>query len=189
MNMFGKPHQAAKGKLLIANPFMADPNFKRSVVVLAEHNADGTVGFVLNHRLDVKLNDVAADLPVFDTHLFYGGPVQMDTLHFLHAYGELVPDCQEVCEGVFWGGNTEALKVLLDNGQVKPDGIKFFAGYSGWAPKQLDGELDGKSWIITPAESGIVFEQNPDNLWRRTLRSMGEEYAMMANFPEDPRLN
>jgi putative transcriptional regulator len=187
--MFGKPNQAAKGKLLIANPFMQDPSFKRSVVVLVEHNTDGTVGFVLNHPLEVKLNDAASDFPQFDTQLFFGGPVQLDSLHYLHAYGDMLPGSMEICDGVFWGGNVEALKVLINANSLNPDGIKFFAGYSGWAPRQLDGELEGKSWIIAPAESGIVFETNPDNLWRRTLRSMGDEYAIMANFPEDPRLN
>jgi len=188
-DVFGKPHEAARGRLLIANPFLQDPSFKRSVVLLTEHSADGSVGFILNHPVDIQLNDAARDFPALASTLHYGGPVELDSLHFLHRLGDVLEGAIEVCEGVFWGGHVAMLKALIRRGGVQPNDIRFFVGYSGWSPGQLHEELTQKSWIVADTDAEIVFENNPDKLWQRVLRSMGQAHVMISNFPEDPSLN
>jgi len=179
-----------KGVLLLSEPFMLDPNFKRSVVFLSEHNEeDGTVGFILNKSMNMTLEEVMPDVDNFKAELFYGGPVQPDTLHFLHNLGDLLEGSVHVIDDVYWGGNFEELKVMIQQKVVSPDNFKFFLGYSGWSPGQLEDELKEKSWIITKAISDYVFKNMPQSLWKKVLQNMGGEYKLIATFPEDPTLN
>jgi len=178
-----------QGCLLISEPFLPDQNFKRSVVLMCEHNEEGSAGFVLNDPMGIPLKEVLSDLPVFDTKIYSGGPVQTDTLHFLHTLGDELEDSIRVMEGVYWGGNFETLKILLGSKRIKPDQVKFFLGYSGWSPGQIDDEMEMKSWIITKGVQADVFTEDADELWKTVLRNMGKEYEIVANFPEDPNLN
>jgi putative transcriptional regulator len=103
--------------------------------------------------------------------------------------GEKLNECKEIVPGVYWGGKYNKLRHLIDTGQVKPDQIRFYAGYSGWDPKQLKHELKEKSWLLSQANKRFSFHENPKILWSDVLRSMGNEFAVLANFPEDPTLN
>jgi putative transcriptional regulator len=178
-----------RGKLLISEPFLTDPYFGRSVVLLSEHNDDGTVGFILNKPTEVKLNQAVNDFPQFDVPLYFGGPVQTDVLQYIHKLGNKIEGSREIIKGIYWGGDLEILKLLMDTHQIDPSDIRFFVGYSGWDPKQLDSELKQKSWIVSGANKEITFSKSPQSLWREVLRSMGREYAIIANFPQDPSLN
>jgi putative transcriptional regulator len=180
---------ATTGSLLISEPFLLDSYFKRSVVLVSENDPGGTLGFILNKPTDVKLNDAVEDFPEFDTPLYFGGPVETDTLFYIHTLGEKLEGAKEIVKGVFWGGNYETLKFLIDTKQVMKNQIRFYAGYSGWEPKQLDHELKEKSWLLSNANEQFTFFDNPKVLWSQVLRSMGHEYAILANFPEDPSLN
>ncbi len=93
-----------RGKVLIAEPFMLDPNFKRAVVLLCEHQQEGSLGFILNKSLDMKINDLIAEFPKFDATVFYGGPVQTDTVHYIHNVGDLLNNSNGIIDGVFWAG-------------------------------------------------------------------------------------
>lgn len=177
------------GRLLVANPFLPDNNFRRTVVLIAEHNDDGTVGFVINKPVELRIAEVVNDFPDVDCPLAYGGPVQLDTLHFLHHRPELFDPCTPIADGVCWGGDFNTLRVGLDTGVLSPAEVRFFVGYAGWAPTQLAEEIANESWIVTPANRELVFTHDPDTLWRRILRQMGEDYVHIANFPEDPRMN
>jgi putative transcriptional regulator len=180
----------SKGILLIAEPFMWDPNFKRTVTLICEHNNDhGTFGFVLNRPLEMKLHEAIQGIKKFDARLHYGGPVELDTLHFLHRLGDSIEGTVEVVEGIYWGGNFEQLKYLINSGTVSPSDFRFFLGYSGWSAGQLEEEMKQYSWIIHQAESRHVFSVNSSQLWKTTLREKGGEYAQMANYPEDPSFN
>lgn len=182
--------QPEKGSLLIAEPFLWDPNFKRTVTLICEHDEEhGTFGFVLNRPLEMKLNDAIQGIKKFNARLYYGGPVQLDTLHFLHRLGEEMEGAVKVCEGVYWGGNFEQLKAIINQGTAIPTDFRFFLGYSGWAAGQLHEEMRQLSWIVHPADARHVFSNNPANLWKEVLREMGGEYAQMVNFPEDPSYN
>ena len=176
------------GKFLLSEPFMADPHFKRSVVLLCEHDKEGSVGFIVNKPLDTKIEDV---MPIFDNldlPCHYGGPVGVDSLHFLHRLSDL-DGAKEVVPGLFWGGNFEALRLLVQSGQVTDEDIKFYLGYSGWSPGQLETEMEKNSWILAEAGMSDLFNSDMGSLWKDILTKLGGEYKMMSNFPEDPSLN
>lgn len=177
-----------KGYFLLSEPFLSDPTFKRSVILLTEHNKEGSVGFILNKDTGLNINELIDDFPEFNCKVFEGGPVQRDTLHFIHKMGDIIDDCHEVCEGVYWGGNFETLKTLIQNKIIKSNDILFFLGYSGWSPRQLRNEIKENSWILTPATQKFIFSKKL-NLWKDILKTLEQKYAIMANFPEDPSLN
>jgi len=174
----------AVGRLLIAEPFLSDPGFSRTVILLCEHNENGTVGFVLNkpsaHRLKDLLPEIVSPvLPVFD-----GGPVQKDTLHMLHAMpGEM--GGHEVLPGVYWGASYEDLNRVM---QAAPQ-LKTFLGYSGWDVGQLDAELEQGSWLVADASKELIFDVQPGLVWQSAIRSLGSEFAYMAHMPPHPQMN
>ena len=177
-----------KGKLLISAPFLSDV-FKRSVVYLTEHNDKGSVGFIINKPLDVKISSVIEDFPEFDAKVYYGGPVQQDMLNFFHRAGDLVPGGVELKDGIFWGGDFETLKVLAECGDLKQEDFRFFLGYAGWSPNQLDEELKLNSWFVKDSAIDNVFNVEPDALWQTVLKEMGGEYKIISTFPENPSVN
>ncbi|MEZ5014674.1 MAG: YqgE/AlgH family protein [Chitinophagales bacterium] len=178
------------GHLLLSEPFMLDPNFKRTVVMLCEHaETDGTVGFILNRPLHIKVCDALLDFDAVENELFYGGPVAQDTLHYLHRRGDLIEDSMHIIDGVYWGGNFEQISGLLRDGQMDQKDIKFFLGYSGWSPGQLIDEMTENAWIVTPASSKYIFDTLDKELWKRVLNDLGGEYGQLVHYPEDPQLN
>jgi len=178
-----------KGRLLISEPFLPDPNFERTVVLLCEHNEEGSFGFVLNKPAIVKVNDVMEELKNFSHDIFIGGPVQQDTLHFIHRNKE-IESGTEVIKDIFWGGNFENVLFLSDTQQLLSSHIKFFLGYSGWGPGQLDEELEENSWIVCDfVTEELMFETEPAGMWRKALGNMGGRFAVYANYPLDPNLN
>lgn len=179
-----------KGRLLIAEPFMQDPHFKRSIVFICEHNSDGTVGLVINKTVGLQINEVLDDFPPFDAEVFLGGPVQAQRLFFIHKKGDLIPKSILVQGDIYWSGEFSILKELIQKGLITPNDIRFFLGYSGWEPEQIIGELKEESWLISPSSSELLFgETDPDDLWAAVLKEKGDQFAMMANFPEDPSFN
>ena len=186
MKKLKKPIQ---GSLLISEPFLLDSYFKRAVVLLSEHDEKGTLGFILNKPTDVMLNDAVEDFPDFNVPLYFGGPVDTDTLFYVHTLGSKLEGAKEILPGLWWGGDYDQLKFLVDTKQIEKENIRFYAGYAGWEPKQLDTELKDKSWVVSDLANDFTFFDNPKTLWSQVLRSMGNEYAIIANFPEDPNLN
>lgn len=179
-----------KGDLLISEPFLPDPNFERTVILVCEHNEEGSFGFVLNKPSLMKFEDVLEEVGEFDATLFVGGPVQQNTMHFVHRVGELLEGSVSIGQGLFWGGDFEQLKELINTKQIDPSDFKFFLGYSGWGEKQLKEELKQNSWIISPnATPEKIFEYDPEKLWRDVLKEMGGKFKMFSNYPDDPRLN
>jgi len=178
-----------KGKILISEPFLVDYYFKRSVVLLAEHNEEGSFGLIINKPVDIILSDILKDFPVFDTPVFLGGPVKTDSLYFIHTLGKEIENSLEITEGLYWGGEIEHVKELITIGKVQPNEIKFFVGYSGWVSKQLEGELARNSWLVANTNARQVMKSNPENLWNDTVNNMGSDYAYWTNFPTDPTHN
>jgi putative transcriptional regulator len=178
-----------KGRLLISEPFLPDPNFERTVVLLCEHNAEGSFGFVLNKPSTFRLPDVIEDLGGLDTQVFVGGPVQQDTLHYIHRNLTL-ENAVEIASNINWGGDFESLMSLCDTRQVGANDIRFFLGYSGWGPGQLDSELEQDSWIVCDfVTDQLLFDTEPSVLWKKALDSMGGRFSVFSNYPVDPRLN
>jgi len=179
-----------KGDLLISEPFLADPNFSRTVILLCEHNEEGSFGFVLNKPAQVILKELIEGAGDREDGIYIGGPVQQNTLQFIHKNDRLIEGGIEVSEGIFWGGNFEQMLAMMESNLIQPMDIKFFIGYSGWAAGQLKGELEIKSWIISRNVSiNQVFDTDVESLWKEVLNTMGGKYKIVANFPVDPRLN
>lgn len=176
------------GAILVAQPPMADPNFRRTVVLLCEHTTEGSFGLVLNRPTGLALSQAAAEPLPFDADLWLGGPVQPDTLHYLHPYGDL-DGSLPVHDGVFWGGSFEELRAGVEGGWLHAERVRFFVGYSGWGGGQLDAEVDEGTWIVLDGTPDLVFADGTDALWRQVLRQLGGEYALLSTFPDDPRMN
>ena len=181
--------EPAAGVLLIADPFLKDPNFMRTVVFLTEHRDDGTIGFVINRQYENTLDELLPEVEGHPIPVYYGGPVQMNTIHFLHSRPDLVPDGVEIMTGVFWGGDFDAVMLHLKDGSLDPNDIRFFIGYSGWGNGQLDGEMTEKTWLTVEATNSLVFHPNAEEIWKDSLKHLGGDYEMMINFPIDPQLN
>jgi len=181
--------QPAPGILLIADPFLKDPNFLRTVVFLCEHKEEGSFGFVLNRKYENTLDELIPGLEDLKLPVFYGGPVQMDTIHFLHQYPDEIPGGEEVIKGVYWGGDFERVVEMLKTGAADPDKIRFYIGYSGWSDGQLNSELEEKSWLTVAGTRKLIFHRNYQEIWKDSLKQLGGDYEMMINFPIDPQLN
>ena len=180
--------ELSKGKLLVSAPFLNDI-FKRSVILITEHTEDGSVGFIINKPTDFKLHEVIEDFPEFDAKIFLGGPVQQNTLNFIHKSDIQLEGSFEIAEGIYWNGNFEILKILIENGSLNPDDFRFFLGYSGWSPDQLENEIKGNSWYINNPTPENLFDDDSGKLWSKVLKSMGKEYSIISTFPEDPSVN
>jgi putative transcriptional regulator len=177
------------GKLLIADPFLKDPNFMRTVVFMCEHKDEGSFGFVLNKKHDQHLGELLQGYETSTFPVYYGGPVQLDTLHFLHQRPDLIPGGFEVINGIYWGGDFEAVLDLMKGDELTEKDIRFFIGYSGWGEGQLDEEMKIKSWITTDGTKRLIFRSNIDDTWKDSLKQIGGDYVQLINYPIDPQLN
>ncbi len=181
--------EPAENILLIADPFLKDPNFMRTVVYLCRHSEEGSFGFVLNKMFEQTLDELINGLEGIEIPVYYGGPVQTDTIHYLHQYPDLIPECYQVSDEIYWGGDFETVKELLRNNRIDRNKIKFFIGYSGWEKEQLTQELTESSWLTVSANRKLVFETDIDEVWKESLKHLGGKYEMLINYPIDPQLN
>lgn len=178
-----------KGKLLLSEPFLSDPNFDRTVILLCEHNEEGSFGFILNKPSNVNLPDIIDEIDNFEDSVYIGGPVQNNTLHYIHRFPGLVGG-QEIMNGLYWGGDFKQLVTMLNEHKISQDDIRFFVGYSGWEKGQLDEEMEKKSWIVADLiDLDIVFHKTDNDSWKSILKSLGGKFSIYSNYPEDPRLN
>lgn len=181
--------QPARGKILISEPFLIDEFFRRSVVLLAEHNEEGTFGVIVNKPVKLNFNEIVRDFPNFDTQLFLGGPVQNQNLFFIHTLGDEIPESVEIIEGVYWGGDIETIKEMIALNRLTAENIRFYIGYSGWAPEQLNDELKLNSWVVGNINADQLMRTRPRTLWKKSLYRLGGEYAYWPKLPDDPSEN
>ncbi len=179
----------AKGKILISEPFLQDNYFKRSIVLLTEYSSEGAVGFVLNKPVNLQANDVIKDFPETDALISLGGPVNTNTLHYLHTLGDIIPKSVKVVGNIYWGGDFDVIKKLVESGNIGKEQIRFFLGYSGWHEKQLEDELADNSWVVSELDPQEIMAPISKHFWKATLKRMGKKYEMWANFPENPQMN
>lgn len=184
--------KAEQGKLLLSEPFSQDPNFKRTVVLLATHNEEGSVGFVLNRPMELRLEQIVDDFEHSELPIWDGGPVQRDSLFYIHTLGDAIPESIRITEELYWGGNFETVKALIKGHKVTESEIRLFIGYSGWSAQQLENEIQNNSWLVAPATLEVVMNAGKDSdekLWKEVVKSMGKDYSILANFPENPMWN
>ena len=181
--------QPKKGRLLISEPsILNDDSFNRSIILLTEHNEKNSIGFILNKPLSFTVNDLIPEIDCnFVVH--QGGPVEQDNLYFVHKSPELIPDSIEVDNGIYWGGNFDSLKELLNTQKLKNNDIRFFLGYSGWDSNQLEDELKTDSWFISNNDYSNIFAMDNTTIWKNKLLEKGGRYKIWANAPNDIQLN
>jgi putative transcriptional regulator len=178
-----------KGKLLIAEPsILNDSSFNRTIILITEHTKNNAVGFILNRPLAYTINDLLPDI-FCEFTIYQGGPVEQDNLYFIHKVGNLIPESIEIGNGIFWGGNFEALKYALNNELLTEKDIRFFLGYSGWSKNQLEREIQSKSWFVSENDYENIFAINDETLWREKLLQKGGNYKLWANAPSDIQQN
>jgi putative transcriptional regulator len=187
---YEKDKRIGAGTLLLAEPFMDDDNFRRAVVLVCQHDADGTHGLLLNKPIDLRLQDVIENFPLgYDGKLLLGGPVGTDLIQVIHNRGTLIEGSMKIADGVYWGGNFEQIKKLIRQGTLTSAHLRFFIGYSGWDEGQLDLEVRDSSWIITTGANELLFYHSPSEMWKEKMQAMGGMYKAMALYPESPMLN
>lgn len=180
--------ESVRGQLLLAAPSLVDPNFHRTVVLIAEHSEEGALGVVLNRPLEAEVADVApalASLAGEGEALYAGGPVQPSGAIVLAEFHE--PEAAGVL--VLGSIGLPAASMEAEDIAAAAGRARVFAGHSGWGPGQLDAELEADGWIVAPAEPEDVFAEDPDALWADVLARMGGEYTLLARMPADPRMN
>ena len=182
--------QLNKGQLLIADPLiLGDASFARAVILLTAHNKEGSVGFILNKPLQYSITDL---LPEINTpfKVYNGGPVEQDNLYFIHNVPELIPNSVEISNGIYWGGEYEITKKLINEGKINKNNIRFFLGYTGWGEEQLESEMAESTWIITKNNyANKIIGKASSKFWKKQIMELGGDYLIWINSPKNPTLN
>jgi putative transcriptional regulator len=171
-----------KGSLLVATPALVDPNFRRTVVLVAEHGEAGAMGVVLNRPSETAVAEAVPELVSLagdEEPVFVGGPVAVDSLLALAEVEEPDEELELVVGAV----------AFVQDPEVPALRGRIFVGYAGWSPGQIEAEVDEESWVVVPAEPDDVFSDDPDGLWRSVLHRQGGPLALLSSMPPDPSLN
>jgi putative transcriptional regulator len=175
-----------QGKLLVSSPALVDPNFRKTVVLIAHHDDDGAMGLVLSRPSDVSAVDavpVLDGIPGADDPVFVGGPVQPEAFMVLAEFDDVGQAAAPIMNGLgFMPADAEPDELAIRR-------LRLFAGYSGWGGGQLEAELAEDSWIVVDAIPDDVFADDPDELWRGVIHRKGGPFSLMENMPFDPGLN
>lgn len=187
---FSNNNKPENGSLLISEPFIADDHFSRSVIYLCDHNDKGSFGFVLNKYIDVAINDIIPEVDEKLIKVSIGGPVDKNNLFYIHRLNERIPDGQLIKDNVYIGGKFSEVNTLITSEPEQIKDIRFFIGYSGWSPGQLEQEIKENSWIVINGDnSDIVFNTSIEKLWKSLLKDQGGRFELMADFPINPSDN
>jgi putative transcriptional regulator len=179
-----------KGNLLIAEPtIIGDVSFNRSIILLADHSSEGSIGFILNKPLDYTISDLVPEVEA-PFKVYNGGPVEQDNLYFIHKIPQLIPNSIEISLGIYWGGDFSKVAELIAKEIISENDIKFFLGYSGWEANQLESELKTNSWVVTEnIYKNHIIEKNYETFWKEKMLEFGDDYSIWSNAPENPNYN
>jgi putative transcriptional regulator len=175
-----------KGNLILAEPFMQDDHFGRSVILMCEHNKEGSYGFILNNKLDINLEDLVPEIEVKDLSVYYGGPVHSANLFYLHQLGDLIENSVKICDNIWTSGDFNQIIEFINMGIIDTRRIKFFLGYAGWTENQLTNEFKSNSWIALNLMDEDIFSDNKVDLWKDVLNKRGGRMKAISNFPLNP---
>ena len=184
---FKSNNKVTKGSLILSQPLMKDLNFERSIILICEHNSDGSFGYKLNDKLSPDF--ITSDLnKIIKENLYDGGPVENSYLNFIHSSGQ-IKDSVKISKDIYLGGDLDSVIDDIEN-NVPSFKFKFFSGYSGWSPNQLDNEIDENSWIvINDYISNFIFDKIDEKFWMSFLSGRGGKNKIFSNYPKDPSLN
>jgi putative transcriptional regulator len=179
-----------KGNLIVAEPTVfSDENFNRSVILLVDHSQSGSVGFILNKKLEYSTKEIMPELK-FEFPIYNGGPVQQDNLYFIHNKSKLISGSLAIKNEIHWGGDFKNVLDLINEKKIKSDEIKFFLGYSGWDKNQLENEIQSNSWIVVnDNKNDKILLEHCENIWKDNLTKLGGNYMIWSNSPENPNHN
>ena len=180
-------HDSLRGQLLLSAPNLFDPNFRRTVLLIAEHTDEGAMGVVLNRPAEVTVGEAVPDLLWLslggEDPVYAGGPVATDSVIVLAEFEDPTLAAALVIDAVGFVPATPDDAEGLASGVLRS---RVFAGHAGWGPGQLDAEMDENSWIVEPARAADVFTDDPLALWGEVMRRKGRDYRLLATMPVDP---
>lgn len=176
-----------KGKLLVSEiSLLQDPSFARSVILITEHTAQGSTGFILNKPIKAPISELVSEL-LLDLPIYIGGPVAEENLFYIHTIPELIPDSDEISDGIYLGGDFDEVIHQAREGNLTENNIRFFLGYTGWTVSQLEAEVEEKSWVVIDnTYKNNILSKSATSLWKKQIESFGEKYILWSNAPQDP---
>ncbi len=181
-----------KGSLLIANPVLPDPNFSRTVILLCDHDEQGSFGLVINRSTQLKAPDLFLNINILKSYnekIYLGGPVSQSMVFFLCRSPSAAGKLDEICSGVYLGSNLETLKLLYSSLENPEQDIRFYLGYSGWSGGQLAEEMEQNSWLVQKANEQFIFLDSESLIWPQAVNSLGEKYQYLTKAPVNPQWN
>ena len=181
-----------KGSLLIANPVLPDPNFSRTVILLCNHDEQGSFGLVINRASKLKAPDLLSNINILNAYnekIYLGGPVSPSMVFFLCRSSCGIGELDEVCPGVYLGSSLETLEESYLKIENPEQNIRFYLGYSGWSGGQLAGEMEQNSWLIQNAGEQFIFLDSESTIWPEVVNSLGEKYQYLIKAPVNPQWN
>ena len=178
-----------QGCILISEPFLESPIFSRSIILITEHNSEGTIGFVLNKPSEIYPDELFDDVFSFNGVLHIGGPVSTNTLHFIHTLGDKVSGAIKITPSIYWGGDFDIVKKMINSGMADSRSIRFFVGYSGWSAGQLENEIEENSWVVSKLDDNKIMNADSNKSWHEILNGFRGIYKTWSNFPRHPSFN
>ena len=181
-----------KGSLLIANPVLPDPNFSRTVILLCDHDEQGSFGLVINRSTQLKAPDLFLNINILKSYnekIYLGGPVSQSMVFFLCRSPSAAGKLDEVCSGVYLGSNLETLESLYASLENPEQDIRFYLGYSGWSGGQLAEEMEQNNWLVQRANEQFIFLDSENLIWPKAVNSLGEKYQYLTKAPVNPQWN
>ena len=179
----------ARGRILISEPFLQGYYFSRSIILITEHNKEGSMGVVLNKRLEVTASDLIKDFPLEDVLLRCGGPVSPDRLYYIHSFGDVISGSIHIKGNLYFGGDFSNILELLNDAPALIKQISFYVGYAGWAAGQLVEEIDENSWLVAELPEDQILTIRNEDAWKRVVSGLGKKYRNWMNYPQDPIMN
>ena len=181
-----------KGSLLIANPVLPDPNFSRTVILLCDHDEQGSFGLVINRSTQLKAPDLFLNINILKSYnekIYLGGPVSQSMVFFLCRSPSAAGKLDEICSGVYLGSNLETLESLYSSLENPEQDIRFYLGYSGWSGGQLAEEIEQNSWLVQRANEQFIFLDSESLIWPKAVNSLGKKYQYLTKAPVNPQWN
>lgn len=184
--------KVAPGTFLVAGPDLLDPNFMHAVVLMCQHSDQGAIGLIVNRKLPQTTAEAFPDHPLLgavDLPIFQGGPVELDSMQFVHRVPDEIPDSMPLSSGLWWGRADAVAAYLERAGQDAVRTVRLFVGYAGWGAGQLEGELISGTWLPAAGSAALVFDSERESLWRDVLHSLGDAAEGLSDQPPDPSWN
>ena len=180
---------AKKGRLLISEPSLDDPSFFKSIILITHHSTEESIGIILNQKTEINLHDIFSNLPKQEFPIYIGGPVERNSIQFIHTLGNIIDGSKVIHEGLYWGGDFDKIISLIRQKKITKKQIRFFAGYAGWSEGQLNHEIRENGWLVNQSNISLCMQYSNEKLWSDIMKTKKEKYAIWANMPKNPSLN